>query len=145
MARSDGTAGGAEEDSDSEALTWGTERDTTHVEAPVTAEPAETPPDEASPASGRSSALLVVYGIFAGIFLLYVVGWVIAVQSVSIVDAGILGQVLDRIAQFLAFLSPVLWFFGVLMLVPAAKARVRILWLVLGVLMLAPWPFILGF
>jgi hypothetical protein len=134
-------------DPDEEALTWGTERDTTHVESPDVPEvvsPDDEDDDEPEQPSG-TSALLVVYGIFAGVFLLYIVGWIIAIESIDIAGAGSLALVLDRVGQFLAFLSPAIWFFGVLLLVPATRARTRILWLVLGVIVLAPWPFILGY
>ncbi len=136
-----------EEPDDDEALSWGTERDTTHIEAPVDElEPEDDEPDGQQPEDpAGNSTLLVIYGVFAGVFLVYAVGWIIAVQSISIVDAGPLALILDRFAQFLAFLSPVIWFFGVLLLVPNTRARARILWLLLGVVTLAPWPFILGY
>jgi hypothetical protein len=134
------------EDEDAEALTWGTERDTTHVEAPEASAGVEEPEDqEDAEAPATGSALLVVYGIFAGIFLVYIVGWIIAIRSLDLSGGGPLAEVLDRIAQFLAFLSPALWFFGVLLLVPSDRARTRILWLLLGIVVLAPWPFVLGF
>jgi hypothetical protein len=135
------------DDEDAEALTWGTERDTTHVEAPgAPAEVEEAEEDEEEPeAASSGSALLVVYGIFAGIFLVYIVGWIIAIRSLDLSGGGPLAEVLDRIAQFLAFLSPALWFFGVLLLVPSDRARTRVLWLLLGIVVLAPWPFVLGF
>ena len=138
-----GSSGRTPDESDDDALTWDTERDATHIESAVDAPIAEDHPIEAP--EPTSSVLLVVYGIFAGVFLLYVVGWIIAVQSIDVGSAGALALVLDRVAQFLAFLSPVIWFFGVLLLVPNTKARRRILWLVLGVVVLAPWPFVLGF
>jgi hypothetical protein len=130
-------------DSDDDALSWGGEKDPTHVESIVADGPQQDEADVAEP--GTSSALLVTYGVFGGIFLLYVVGWIIAIQSIPAGSPGALAAVMDRIAQFLAFLSPVLWFFGVLMLTPKTRARTRILWLALGVLILAPWPFILGY
>ena len=128
---------------DDDALSWGGESDPTHVESTVADEARQEAPDVAEP--GTSSALLVTYGVFGGIFLLYVVGWIIAIQSIPAGSPGALAAVMDRVAEFLAFLSPVLWFFGVLMLTPKSRARTRILWLVLGVLVLAPWPFILGY
>ena len=139
-----GTSGHAPDDADDDALTWGTERDATHVESAVEAPVADDQELDDEPAP-TSSVLLVVYGIFAGVFLLYVVGWIIAVQSIDVGAAGALALVLDRFAQFLAFLSPVIWFFGVLLLVPNTRARARVLWLALGVIVLAPWPFVLGF
>jgi hypothetical protein len=132
-------------DPDEEGLTWGTERDTTHIEAPVDDEAVVGADEDEDVPAPTSSVLLVVYGIFAGVFLVYIVGWIIAVQSIDSSDAGELALVLDRLAQFLAFLSPAIWFFGVLLMVPNTRARTRILLLVLGVLVLAPWPFILGY
>jgi hypothetical protein len=134
-----------EEPDDDEALSWGTERDTTHIEAPVEELEPEALEEEQPADPAGNSTLLVIYGIFAGVFLLYAVGWIIAVQSISVADAGPLALILDRFAQFLAFLSPVIWFFGVLLLVANTRARARILWLLLGVVTLAPWPFILGY
>jgi hypothetical protein len=134
-----------EEPDDDEALNWGTERDTTHIEAPVEELEPEALEEEQPADPAGNSTLLVIYGIFAGVFLLYAVGWIIAVQSISVADAGQLALILDRFAQFLAFLSPVIWFFGVLLLVANTRARARILWLLLGVVTLAPWPFILGY
>jgi hypothetical protein len=130
---------------DEDALSWGTERDATHIDAPVVAEPVEEADEDEPAPPANNSVLLVVYGIFAGIFLLYIVGWIIAVQSIDNSGAGALALVLDRVAQFLAFLSPAIWFFGVLLMVPNIRPRTRILLLVLGVLVLAPWPFILGY
>lgn len=132
---------------DDEGLSWGTERDTTHIEAPV--DELEVDDDELDDAAdsdpASNSVLLVVYGIFAGIFVVYAVGWIIAVQTISVADAGTLALILDRLAQFLAFLAPVIWFFGVLLFVPNTRVRARILWLLLGIVALAPWPFILGY
>ena len=138
-----GSSARTPDESDDDALTWGTERDATHIESAVDTPVVEDHPIEAP--EPTSSVLLVVYGIFAGVFLLYVVGWIIAVQSIGVGSAGALALILDRLAQFLAFLSPVIWFFGVLLLVPHTSPRARILWLVLGVVVLAPWPFVLGF
>jgi len=141
-----GSSGRAPEESDDDALSWGTERDATHVDSVVGASGGDGHDDHPIEAPApTSSVMLVVYGIFAGVFLLYVVGWIIAVQSIGVGSAGALALILDRLAQFLAFLSPVIWFFGVLLLVPHTKPRARILWLVLGVVVLAPWPFVLGF
>ncbi|MBK4346322.1 hypothetical protein [Lacisediminihabitans changchengi] len=139
-----GAQGHPSDESDDDAFTWGTERDATHVESAVDAPVVDEDEIDDAP-EPTSSVLLVVYGIFAGVFLLYVVGWIIAVQSIGVGSAGALALILDRVAQFLAFLSPAIWFFGVLLLVPNTKARRRILWLLLGVVVLAPWPFVLGF
>jgi hypothetical protein len=129
---------------DDEGLTWGGETDPTHVESPVVELPND---DEQTDAAepGISSGLLVTYGAFGAIFILYLVGWLIAIQSAPAGLSGPLAAVMDRIGQFLAFLSPALWFFGVFLLAPELRVRTRIIWLAVGVVILAPWPFVLGY
>lgn len=127
---------------DDDALTWGGSADPSYLDSPVAESPVDDEPPENEPRN--SSAILVSYGVFGGIFLLYVVGWIIAVQKLALGSSGILAQVMDRLAEFLALLSPALWFFGVLMLIGSDRARSRIVWLALGVILLAPWPFFFG-
>jgi hypothetical protein len=133
-------------DPDEEALSWGTERDATHVESPEVAAPVVGEDELGEPAKhSNGSAVLVLYGVIAGVFILYIVGWIVAIQRIDTSDAGALALIVERVGQFLAFLSPAVWFFGILLLVPSTKTRLRVLLLVLGVVLLPPWPFILGF
>lgn len=129
-------------ESDEDALSWGEGSDPTHVESPQTAHPAADVPKTSEPRG--DSAILVTYGVFGGIFLLYVVGWLLGVRTMALGSAGVFAQVMDRIGQFLALLSPALWFFGVLLLIPSTRPRTRIIWLVVGVILLAPWLFFFG-
>ena len=126
---------------DDEGLTWGGESDPTHVDA-LAAGPAKE--DDIEEAPGISSPLLVTYGVFGGVFLLFTVGWIIAVQRDTISIANPFFDVMYRLGQFLAIASPAAWFVGVLYLARGRRAGARILWLLLGVLILAPWPFILA-
>jgi hypothetical protein len=129
----------AVEDEDAEALTWGTERDTTHVEAPeAPAEGAES--EEERQQTG--SALLIAYGVFAGAYVLFIAGWLVSVTNTEVPVVDILPTVMYRLGQVLAVASPLLWFGGVLVL--TRRVRSRVLWLLLGLLVVAPWPFILG-
>jgi hypothetical protein len=129
---------------DDDALSWGGSTDPTHVESPVVESPdGDGQTDAADP--GTSSGLLVAYGAFGLVFIVYLVGWLIAIQSAPAGLSGSLAAVMDRIGQFLAFLSPALWFFGVFLLAPESRVRTRIVWLAVGVVILAPWPFILGY
>lgn len=127
---------------DDDALTWGGGTDPSYLDSPVAEQSVHDEPHDDEPRN--SSAALVAYGVFGGIFLVYVVGWIVAVQHLTLGSSGILAQIMDRFAEFLALLSPALWFFGVLMLVGSDRVRSRIVWLALGVVFLAPWPFFFG-
>ncbi len=128
-------------DPDDEGLSWGTENDPTHIDAPVVRHPADgTEIDD----PGMSSALLVTLGVFGGVFLLFTVGWIIGVQRTTVPSTNLFFAFMYRLGEILAIAAPAAWFVGVLMLARQRRAGVRILWLLLGVVLLAPWPFILG-
>lgn len=128
---------------DDEALSWSGADDPTHLNQRDGAQAAEVQPREPHTA-GDGSGVLVFYGVFGGAFLIYVFGWIVALRRPSSGSSGLLAEALDRLGQFLAVVSPVLWFFGVLLLVPATRIRTRILLLALGAVLLAPWPLVLG-
>ena len=66
-------------DDDEEALRWGDESDPTYTESPVS-----TPAEAAEPTAGERTQLgsvqLVSYGVLAGIYLLFTVGWAFVVS-----------------------------------------------------------------
>jgi hypothetical protein len=126
---------------DDEGLTWGGETDPTHVDAIVDA---PSPTDEPHAAPGISSPLLVTFGVFGGVFLLFIVGWIIAVQRDTVTIADPFFGFMYRLGGLLAIVSPAAWFTGVLYLARDRRAGLRLLWLLVGVLILAPWPFILA-
>lgn len=127
-------------DVDDEALTWGDEADPTHVDSLAE----ERMPAEPGDAPRASSTMLVVYGIFGGAYLLYVVGWIIAVQRDTYTQASLFSEIMYQLGEFLAIASPAIWLGAVLLLTDAHRVVTRVLWLVAGLLLLAPWPFILG-
>lgn len=127
-------------DPDEEALSWAGETDPSHVAAPkAVVDAAEVTSAGPPPAN---SALLIVFGIFAGVYLLYAVGWGIHAFTHSVPVAGIFPIIMYQLGEFLAIVSPALWAGAVWLLVK--KPVWRLLWLVVGVLLLAPWPFIVG-
>jgi len=128
-------------DPDDEGLSWGTENDPTHVDAPVADHPAD---DAERGEPGMNSALLVTLGVFGGVFLLFIVGWLIAVQRTTAPSANLFFAFMYQLRGILAIVAPAAWFVGVLVLARERRAGARILWLVLGVILLAPWPFIVG-
>lgn len=125
-------------DPDEEALSWAGETDPTHVAAPASVR--EDAAREA--ASGTGSALLVLYGIIAGVYLLYAVGWGVHAFTHSVPVAGVFPVIMYQLGEFLAIASPLLWAGAVWLL--ARRPFWRVLWLFVGVLLLAPWPFIAG-
>ena len=101
--------------------------------------------DDSPPAKPEiSSFLLVTYGILAGMYGLYVIGWIVAINRTTIVLSDLLGQLMFQFGHALAIGSAPLWFAAVFLLTRKNKAIIRLLWLLLGLLLVAPWPAILG-
>ena len=125
-----------------EGLRW--DGDPADTAAPRTARTRAVEHDDDEPVEQLSSVLLVTYGIIAGVYLLYTVGWVIAATRTSSGSADILVQSMFQLGQFLAIAGAPLWFVTVFTLTRHRKPLVRLVWLVLGLLLFVPLPFILG-
>lgn len=91
-----------------------------------------------------SSAALIAYGVLGGVYLLYTIGWVISFTRVEIADIVTFGTVTDLVARTLAIAASPLWFISALLLTQKKDIRWTFIWLVVGVLVLVPWPFLLG-
>ncbi|PPF28717.1 MULTISPECIES: DNA polymerase III subunit gamma/tau [unclassified Rathayibacter] len=105
----------------------------------------EDPDDEAA----SSSALLIAAGIAAGLYLLYAIAWAItATRQSPVAAAGFagdaLGGALYSLGLWLAVLAPPVWFAVVLLATRDSRVRTRVLWLVAGLVLLAPLPFLKG-
>jgi hypothetical protein len=146
-------------DDDDDALTWAGGRDPSHYETPEAKAPKpatapavstnKTAPaeprdedEESSPAT--SSVVLVSLGILGGIYLLYTAGWFISWQRFVYIDPDLLELAAFRAQQVLAILASPLWFGATLFLTRDRKPAVRLLWLVVGALVLVPWSFTFG-
>jgi hypothetical protein len=132
------------DEDDDEALSWAGDRDTTHVDAPVAREIVveDLPAEDAAPRT--SSLLLVVYGVLAGVYLLYTLGWITSVVRTTLPLDDLLSGIMYQFGQFLAIASPALWLAASVLLTRDRKPVVRLLWVVLGLVVVAPWPFLLG-
>jgi hypothetical protein len=135
-------------DPDDDALSWGEENDPSHVEGGRSApggDAAASPlaADGATVAGRGSSAGLVGLGVLAGVYLLYTVGWVLSVVRNPYALTDPFGQVMATVGDVLAVLAPLLWF-GTVFLLTRGRGGARAAWLVGGVLLLVPWPFVLG-
>jgi hypothetical protein len=126
-------------DPDEEALSWSGETDPTHVAAPATPKASTVAASEEAP---LNPAALVVFGILAGVYLLYAVGWVIFGFSSGVPVQGVFFGIMYQVGVALAIASPFLWAAAVRLRVKGPATR--ILWLLVGVGVLAPWPFIIG-
>ena len=130
---------------DDKALTWDEVSDPTHVAA---AEPSQVEPtpvvEPVATKPAASSALLVTYGIVAGAYLVYTVGWIVSIFNDNrTAYADILSEIMYQFGEFLAIASPALWFVTVLLLTRGRKPVVRLVWLLLGLAVVIPWPFVL--
>lgn len=103
---------------------------------------AEGEPSDAD-AAAASSAALIVLGVLGGVYLLYTVGWVITAGRVPNGSADIVGGFMFELGLWLAALAPALWF-ALSLWLTAVGSRWRLFWLLLGVLVLLPVPFVVG-
>lgn len=90
-----------------------------------------------------SSVLLVTLGVIAGVFLLFTVGWIVGGSRLQGTADFLVSAVGYRFAFGLAVAAPALWFLTVYLLTRGAKSWVRVVWLVAGLALLVPWPFIM--
>jgi hypothetical protein len=114
---------------------------------PAVSEPATTvePSTVAEGTTPRSPAIYVAYGVSGAIFLLYAIGWAITLLvAPSAAPDGVLNQIMAYLTVGLAIASGPLWFMGVFLLTRGRKPVIQVLWQLLGIALLAPWPFILG-
>jgi hypothetical protein len=129
-----------------EATTWAGDTDPTHVAALAPPAVAQTATAEvAKPAV--PAALLITYGVLGGAYLLYTAGWFASIVRLNAVRASsgeALSEIMFQLGEFLAIASPLFWFGAVFLLTRDRKLIVRLLWLLAGIVVLLPWPFVLG-
>jgi hypothetical protein len=146
--RNTGCVTGNEND---EALTWAGGRDPSHYETPEAKAPKPPKKVDAPPTDdggelppSMSAPVLVSLGILGGIYLLYTVGWFISWQRFLYASNDELELVAFHFQQILAIAAPVLWFVVTLLLTRERKPAVRLVWLLVGAVVLVPWSFVLG-
>jgi hypothetical protein len=134
-----------EPDTDDDALTWaGDEREPARPARPVRAATA------GAAEGGPTGVTLLTLGILGGVALLETFGWLRSVLSVtmeSTLEPGAgafaaIGFGINVLGRVAAVAAPLLWF-----LLAATRihdrAR-RFAWLLLGAVLLLPWPALLG-
>jgi hypothetical protein len=89
------------------------------------------------------SAELVLLGVFGGVYLLYTIGWMFSVLRVQNPGADPLAQVMFTLGLWLAVLAPALWF-GVTFTSTRGRTVARLVWLLVGAIVLIPVAFVAG-
>ena len=138
----------ADPEDDDAALAWAGD------EKPVAAPPSpveRTSPVELveTPAAKPQipAPVLITYGILAGAYLIYTLGWVISVQRYNatvLTSPEPLNAFMFGLGEILAMLAPALWFAATLLLTRGRKPVIRLLVLLAGLIAVLPWPFVLG-
>ncbi|MCU1578421.1 MAG: hypothetical protein JWP19_625 [Rhodoglobus sp.] len=133
-----------------DALSWAGETDPSHVAGPPAAEKPK-PKTEVivdAPAKPATSAIVLVsYGILAGAYLIYTIGWVVSVQRLNAAQATsseVLNAIMFGLGEILAMASPAIWFGATFLLTRGRKPVARLLWILVGLIAVLPWPFVLG-
>ena len=89
-----------------------------------------------------STALLLVLGVVGGVYLLYTVGWVIGGLRLKPLANLIVADAMFVPWFVLAVAAPLLWFLASWVLTRGRATWIRIGVLLLGVVLLVPWPFV---
>jgi hypothetical protein len=125
-----------------EGLSWDGGTDPTHVDTGKADEGAVA--DDAPEFAGTSSVMLIVYGIFGGIYLLYTVAWLITALRTTVAVATPLDDIMTQASTILAVAAAPAWFIASLALAVGRPSWVRILALIVGVIVLLPWGLVTG-
>lgn len=94
-------------------------------------------------AAPASSFTLIAIGVFGGIYLLYTIGWFIGISRIDNPLSDAVGQFMFSLGLWLAVAAPAAWF-GATFLLTRTRPRARLGLLLLGVVLLAPLPFIIN-
>jgi len=132
-----------DDDDDDASLSWDGDESDAVIERPTRAV-VTTPDDEDDVAPATSSIQLVTYGILAGVYALYAVGWGITVVRSGLFSTNLFIEIMSQFSEFLAIIAAPLWFALAFMLTRNSRRIVRLVWLVAGLVVLMPVPFILG-
>jgi hypothetical protein len=138
-----------------DALSWAGDDDRLTTGSPLSAKrdaggassvkkskPTKNAPENSDQPSGLSSAALIGFGIFAGIYLLFSVAWLITALRNPTQIADALGNAMFQFGLWLSVAAPAIWFGAVLYVGKNKKVATRLLFLLLGVVVLIPWPYV---
>lgn len=91
---------------------------------------------------GLSTAMLLILGVVGGVYLLYTIGWVIGGLRLGPLASFLVDDVMFVPWFVLAVGAPALWFLASWVLTRGRAAWIRVAALLVGVVLLVPWPFV---
>lgn len=100
----------------------------------ASAEPSEPP---------MGNVELVSLGVIGGFSVLYAVGWLIGGLRLQGTAEFLVAPLAYQVSLWLAVVAPLVWFATVLVLTRGSRLWVRFAWLIGGIVLLVPWPFIM--
>lgn len=92
--------------------------------------------------AGLGNVALVSLGLIAGAYVFFAIGWFIAGLRLQALGGLPVSTVMLVAATFAAAATPVIWFATTFALTRHARTWVRFAWLIAGIVLLVPWPFI---
>lgn len=99
-------------------------------------------PESTDAPAQTGSAELVVLGVLGGVYLLYAIGWLISALGEAQLFVDPVAQFMYGLGTWFAVVAAPLWFGAVLWLA-SGNRRARLVWLIVGAVLLVPVPFIL--
>lgn len=99
---------------------------------------------DAEPAPAARPVRTLLTAVFALVYLIDTLGWILSVQRAGSAQTELLLAVLDQFGMFTAIVAAPLWFGAALTLTRDSSTLTRIGWLALGAGLLVPWPLILA-
>jgi hypothetical protein len=97
--------------------------------------------DPGKPAQLPSWAL-VVFGLFAGVYLLFSVAWLIIALNPPVAISDPVGSFMWVGSLWLATFGGIIWFLSTLALGASRSVAWRLMMLLIGTVVLVPWPYL---
>ena len=104
--------------------------------------PAAAKDASANEPAGLGKVALVSLGLIAGAYLFFAIGWFIAGLRLQAVGGLPVSSVMLTVATLAAAAAPLVWFGVTFLLTRRSRTWVRFCWLIAGIVLLVPWPFI---
>ena len=121
---------------DSAAFAWGPDDD-------VDGAPGQSDPFDDSD-EREASGLNWTIGVLAVLYVLWALMWVVVLaRTPALVTGTAFDDLMYQVGVFLSYISAPLWFVGVVWLGTSWSQRTRTGVLLLGLIVLLPWPFVL--
>ena len=149
--------------SDEDALSWpGDKPDRVATPGASSSSPKKKPADPSSDDSGESKAArptfdelmdpgksaqlpswaLVLFGLFAGVYLLFSVAWLVIALNPPVAISDPVGSFMWVGSLWLATFGGIIWFLSTLALGASRSVAWRLMMLVIGAVVLVPWPYL---